>query len=176
MISVPRGRLAASGAAAICLTLPAVSSAAAQAATGSVELRASLIRGLAVSSEGPLSFGGIIPSPTSVATITVSPAGPVTSSLPVQAPSLRPAAPAPFRVIGQANALYLVSLPGSGVITSNGAEMALSDFTLAFPGGGGGQLDASGAQTFRVGATLTVGADQAPGEYVGAYTVTVRYQ
>jgi hypothetical protein len=169
------GSLASGGPAAL-FTLLAAGPAFAQGSTATVELRASLIKGLTVSSEGPLSFGGIVPSPSSVATITVAPSGTVSSSLPIQAPSLRPAAPAPFRVLGQANAFYQVALPASGVISTTGATMRLSDFTLAFPGGGPGQLDASGAQTFAVGATLTVGADQAAGDYVGVYTVTVRYQ
>ena len=40
---------------------------------------------------------------------------------------------------------------------------------------GAGQLDALGNQTLTIGATLNVGANQAPGDYSGSFSVTVAY-
>ena len=55
--------------------------------------------------------------------------------------------------------------------------MAVGTFTSTPTVAAGGTLDALGAQNIYVGATLTVGANQAPGTYTNAtaFTVTVNY-
>lgn len=162
------------------LVLAAGGPAAAQASTATVDLRASLISALTLTAESPLSFGTIIPLQFETATVTVSPAGLVTSSSAVTGPGRETPAPGPFRVTGQANAFFQIALPTAGTIVSGNASMRLSDFVQAVEGGEAGpnlgQLDASGRRTFYVGATLTVNPDQPAGEYVGTYPVTVRYQ
>lgn len=55
-----------------------------------------------------------------------------------------------------------------------GATMTLGSFT-SNPGPTG-TLGAGGSQTLTVGGSLTVKANQAPGDYTGSFTVQVTYQ
>lgn len=65
-----------------------------------------------------------------------------------------------------------ITLPGPTTLASGGATMTLNNFT------------SNPANTFigtterilTVGATLTVGPNQAPGNYAGAFSVTVNYE
>jgi hypothetical protein len=52
--------------------------------------------------------------------------------------------------------------------------MAVSSFTSFPTVGAGGQLT-SGAQTLKVGATITTVASQVAGAYTGTFNVTVAY-
>ena len=164
--------------AAFCgLSIPAQ----AASSNATVLARATLVRSLAVVSQAPLSFGVIAPAGGQSSTVRVSPTGEVTSFPPVTATLAgEPARPAPFLVTGQPGMAYQVETPVSAVLTGSGASMTVNGFVYAFEGsgstGGVGRLDGSGSQTLNMGATLTVGADQAPGFYVGSYAVTVRYQ
>lgn len=80
-----------------------------------------------------------------------------------------------FSVSGDPSATYAISLPGNGVVslTSGPNSMAVNNFTsnpaLA------GQLSIGGAQTVMVGATLSVGGQQASASYSGTFDVTVNY-
>ena len=49
------------------------------------------------------------------------------------------------------------------------------DMTATLTNDGGGALT-GGTDTFNVGGTLSVGANQAAGSYSGTYTVSVNYQ
>ncbi len=71
--------------------------------------------------------------------------------------------------------LAFVSLPGNGsVVMSNGIQrMAVSNFISNAPSDG--NLNAP-TYALQVGATLHVGSNQAPGNYVGNFIVTVEYQ
>jgi hypothetical protein len=50
--------------------------------------------------------------------------------------------------------------------------MALNSFASSPPTG---TLSGGGSQLIQVGATLTVGSSQAPGNYSGSFNVTVNY-
>lgn len=87
------------------------------------------------------------------------------------------AAAAQFTVSGTPNAVFTISLPADGtVLLSDGAShtMALNGF-ISSPNAVG-TLSGGGSQLITVGATLTVGNQQAPGAYSGSFTVTVNYQ
>ena len=62
---------------------------------------------------------------------------------------------------------------GGSVLLADGAghTMTLGTFTNNAPA----NFDGGGNLPFKVGATLTVGANQAPGHYIGTYTVTVNW-
>ena len=76
---------------------------------------------------------------------------------------------------GSDNRAYILSLPpnGSVALRSGANAMALNDFVSSAPGGG---LLPAGAQNISVGATLQVAPGQAPGNYTGAFQVTLEYQ
>ena len=81
---------------------------------------------------------------------------------------------AKFTVSGTANYTYTITLPGSAVVLSSGANNMNA---TAFINSAAGTLSGTGSQIFYVGATLTVAAAQAAGVYTTAtpFNVTVNY-
>lgn len=122
-----------------------------------------------------LDFGTITRS-TSVGYITVTPNGDRTTTGGASVLSSSDFSAAPFSVSGDADAAFSITLPADGTVeltrTGGTEKMAVNGFvhnsTLT--------LSSSGTETFSVGATLTVGASQVPGEYKGSFSVTVAYQ
>ncbi len=75
---------------------------------------------------------------------------------------------------GQIGLLSIVSIGPSPILT-NGTGGTMPTL-LAVNGGTGIRLfPGTGVQTFQVGGTLTVGANQAEGDYTGTFTLTVNY-
>jgi hypothetical protein len=121
-----------------------------------------------------LSFGNFIAS--SGGTITVAPGGGrlQTGSV-VLVGQGSSYAPAQFTVSGTANATYTITLPSNNTVALTDAAshaMALNYFQSNPPTG---MLSGGGSQVIHVGATLTVGNGQAPGNYAGSFNVTVNY-
>ncbi len=82
--------------------------------------------------------------------------------------------PAKFEVSGDPNALYIITLPTSIVITSSaGDSMTVNNFVSA--PSASGQLDQGGRQNLNVGATMNVGSFQPFGAYQGTMATTVEY-
>jgi hypothetical protein len=87
------------------------------------------------------------------------------------------ASAAQFSVTGTAGAVYGISLPANDTVAlsdGNGHSMALNGF--ASSPAARGTLSVGGTQSLSVGATLTVGAAQAPGSYTGSFDVIVNYE
>lgn len=86
---------------------------------------------------------------------------------------------AQFNVTGQGTSTYSINVIGTA-LTSGGNSMAftpISDLTASAVTSGtvtSGALTA-GAQTIYVGGILSVGINQAPGNYAGTITATVEY-
>ncbi len=124
---------------------------------------------------GALSFGAF--SAGIGGTVTVSPLGArsKTGAVVLATQGGTPMA-AQFLITGTPGATYTITLPSDGtVLLSSGAStMALNGFTST-PSGANVPLGGGGTQTITVGATLTVSAYQAPGNYTGAFSVTVNY-
>ena len=83
---------------------------------------------------------------------------------------------ASFKTMGTPGAGYSLVLPADGSVSltrTGGTEtMTIEGFVHSATG----TLDAAtGEETFNVGATLNVGANQAPGQYTGTFTVTAAY-
>lgn len=81
-----------------------------------------------------------------------------------------------FSVTGAPNATFAISLPGNGNVlltSTTGHSMAVRDFTSSSRLTG--QLGSGGSQTILVGATLSVGNEQAPGNYSGSFDLTMNY-
>jgi hypothetical protein len=119
-----------------------------------------------------LSFGQLFVGP-SPGTCVVTPLGTRSSTGGVQLGGGSGVGPASFTVGGDVLATYSITLPGSATMTNGGSSMTVNTFTSE--PSGTGQLDALGNQALSVGATLHVGAVQAPGTYSGTFDVTVAY-
>jgi len=144
------------------------SSVFAASATGNAS--ATIVAPLSITEDVAMDFGSISPDGTSATTVTITPAGAVSSPDGAGIAGGAPAA-GQFTVTGFGTLTYAVSYTG-GNLTGPGANMAVSGFTDSI--GGAGAL-AGGTETFTVGADLAVGINQTAGAYSGTYTVTVNY-
>lgn len=79
---------------------------------------------------------------------------------------------AEFDVTGDGFAAVTITLPATIVLESGAFSMNAS---LSVDPGPNVTIGARGSRRFWVGATLTVGADQPAGNYIGIYSVTVAY-
>lgn len=92
---------------------------------------------------------------------------------------------AEFVGMGQQNGLVTIDLPGTVQLTGPGAPMTMNTLRLDTSPDLGGIIlplfgiyrinPTSGIFDFRVGGTLNVNANQAPGRYNGTFQVTVNY-
>ena len=86
--------------------------------------------------------------------------------------------PALFSVIGDARSNYHVrSIPNSINITKTGGTETMKvtfSFSSNLDGSQHDKLDNNGNGSFKVGGTLTVAANQAPGLYTGTFPVTIQ--
>lgn len=79
------------------------------------------------------------------------------------------------RAAGGVNPAVSISLPaGNSVVLSNGAQRMSAGAFQAWPASIGAVPD--GGIAIAVGATLEVAAGQAPGNYQGAFALTVNYE
>lgn len=149
-------------------------------ATATANISAQIIRPIEISKTADMNFGNIISS-TEEGTVVLS----TDNSTTVTGGAFRPNATlgtitsAVFETTGFANAVYAITLPsGNSVKISNGGtgsanEMFVNTF-LSSPSENG-ILGTDGKQSFNVGATLIVKADQATGVYTGTFDAKVNY-
>lgn len=128
---------------------------------------------IAIVNTQALAFGKFVAG--SGGSVTVSPGGVRSASGGVVLVPSGAGTAAQFAVSGDANLTYAISLPGNGVVslTSGSNSMALNNFTSS--PNLTGALSVGGSQTLAVGATLSVGSNQASGSYSGTFDVTVNY-
>ncbi len=136
---------------------------------GSNSVYLTLYTPISISSSGSLEFGSV--EPTGVAgTVTINPNGTRTASNVILWPSSVSAVT--FNVSGEGSEIYAITLPSSATLTGPSGTMTVDTFTHD---AGGSPALSSGSDTFKVGATLQVGAMQPPGLYTGTFAVTVGY-
>ncbi|MBS1767961.1 MAG: DUF4402 domain-containing protein [Acidobacteria bacterium] len=144
--------------------------------------------GIAVTKSSDLDFGDIVTSASS-GQVTVDPSGRSFTGGASNGP--RPATIAAFNVLGKtggssASRRYQITFlgsgtPGQGAVTLTSGSNSMNASLQAYignsiPANGRGTLDSgTGQQTFTVGGTLTVGANQPDGDYTGIFTVVVTY-
>ncbi|WP_417545413.1 DUF4402 domain-containing protein [Marinobacter sp.] len=130
--------------------------------------------GIAIQNTRALSFGSFVAG--SAGTVTVSTGDVRSASGGVMLIPSSMSTAAQYTVSGDPNATYTIQLPTNDYVklTGPGVDMVLNAFTSS-PSGAAGQLDAGGSQTLSVGATLSVGSGQIPGDYSGSFTVIVNY-
>jgi hypothetical protein len=121
----------------------------------------------------PLAFGSLVAASGGAVVVSVNPParGATGNVFPLRSGTWSAAS---FSVSGDPNASYSITLPANGVVflTSGPNSMAVNSFN-SHPATG--QLASGGTQTLSIGATLSVGANQANGSYSGNFTVTVEY-
>ena len=141
-----------------------------------------VITPLTVTETTALDYGSIAGGSTA-GSVTMSSAGTISAAGGATFVSASASNQATFDITGELNTAITVTLTTAGAQLDDGAGggavMALGTFSnTALPT----TTDGAGAATFDVGATLSVGANQAAGSYTTAlgagapYTVTVNYQ
>lgn len=150
-------------------------SASLTAATVTGNASANVLTPLAVANgTNAMSFGDVAGDASAATTVVLTTAG-TASSVDGASTAGTPTA-GDFDVTGAGTLAYDITLPLDGVVVlSNvaGPDMSVDGFLDSL--GGSGALTA-GAQSFAVGATLTINANQAAALYTGTYDVTVNYQ
>jgi hypothetical protein len=123
---------------------------------------------ITVTENNGMSFGTIKP-PVAGGNVVLSTAGTI-SPAPGFFFAGTPTAGA-FNAHGLAHFPAVVSFSTGDTLTGPGTAMALGKFTS----NAAANFDGKGNLNFNVGATLTINANQAPGNYAGTYTVTVNF-
>jgi hypothetical protein len=146
----------------------------AQSTTGSGNIDAEILTPLTINESTRMNFGRVVSSASggTVTILAASDTANVTGG--VVALGTNPSiARGVFAITGTGNQPYTVTLPASPVnVTSGASTMSVGTFTIQ---GGTSRTLSSGTDTLRLGATLTLGPNQAAGVYTGIYSVTVSY-
>lgn len=146
---------------------------AGQAATATTTVDANIVSTILIVARNGIVFGDIGAS-SIPGTVSIDVDGSRTSTGGASINTNTSGSPASFEVSGDPNALYIITLPKSIVITSSaGDKMTVNRFT-SLPAVNG-QLDAAGRQNLNVGATMNVGSFQPFGAYQGVMMTTVEY-
>ena len=138
---------------------------------------ATIVSPIAITKTVDLNFGNIAAG-VAAGTVVLSPAGvrtPTNVTLPATTGTVTAAE---FNITGTPAYTYSIAIAPASVTITNGANNMTVDTFVSTPAvATGGTLDGTGAQTVRVGATLTVGASQPSGVYTNAtaFSVTVNY-
>ncbi len=153
--------------------LASISARSAHAATTATSVDAIVVSSINLVAQSGIVFGEI--SGSSIAgTVTIDVDGSRTTTGGATVNSNVSATPARYEVTGVPNALYIITLPASVIITSPaGNNMVVDGFRSSPPSTG--QLDSGGRQNLTVGATLRTGNFQPFGVYSGVMATTVEY-
>ncbi len=146
-------------------------SGAAHAADATGDAAASIAVPISIAQNGAgLNFGTVTAS-AALGTVVVTTAGArsVTGGVAELGGTI---AAATFDVTGEGTSAYTITLPSSATLNSGGNSMTVDTFNHD---AGGSPALSGGSDSFNVGATLNVAANQAAGAYTGTYTITVNY-
>ncbi|MBT8317626.1 MAG: DUF4402 domain-containing protein [Lutibacter sp.] len=141
--------------------------------------RCTIIAPIAITAGQDLMFGDVIKGAGDV-TVATNGARTILAAM-ESGTQLGTIQPAIFTVAGEAAYTYAITLPADDTvsITEGTDPMLLKTFTVLTAtdndADADGTLDASGADTITIGATLQVASDQTPGDYVGTFDVTIAY-
>ena len=144
-------------------------------ATGTAQAAANIVTPISITKNVDLNFGNIAAAGTAFTVVLDEESGLRTSNggtgtLPSVTGTVTAAQ---FTVSGLSGATYAVTLPSSIIITYGGTnEMTVNGFES---NSNSTYTLTEGSDTFNVGATLNVGANQVAGAYTGNFNVTVNY-
>ena len=143
----------------------------AQAASDTGTANATIVQAIGISAVNTLEFGDILNGAANTVTVSaLTGARSATDATQLIGGTVQAAS---FSVTGDNNRAYTITLPASATVTGPGAATMTVD-TFTHDAGGAPALTA-GADSFNVGANLTVANGQAAGAYTGTFTVTVNY-
>lgn len=152
-----------------------MSANAQQTSSDFVATNATVITPIVVTGNNPLNFGDIVGT-TAGGTITIATDGSRTASVSdlIMTTQTGTVSAAQFTVTGQDGYAYSIALPTAAYPIDNGATGSMNVDT--FTSNETGTLT-GGSEVVKVGAKLTVGANQEAGSYTSAdgLTVTVQY-
>lgn len=128
---------------------------------------------LRITNQSPLDFGNLLPG-SRLGAYRVPPVG-TPGALDGDGPQQFRGTPRPaeFHTSGTPGADFSIVLPKEIQLSGPGAPLLVKDFTANVPLR---SLMPKDGFTFRVGATLVVPAQQAPGRYAGVFAVSLDYQ
>ena len=161
--------LIAAGAAALTA---GIYSSAVSAATVTANAAANVITPLSISETNGINFGDVSVGTTG-GTVVLDTTGGRTVTGDAEAVSGGTVLSGAYSVTGEGTKAYSITFPLTATISSGGNDMTVNGFNHD---AGATPALSGGADTFNVGATLNIGASQAPGNYTGTYTLTVDYQ
>ena len=167
-------RLLAATAVLAPLLLAAPAAAAPVPASKNDAGKATILKSLSVVKKADLDFGEIVTG--SAGTAVIDPLGGPETTTGTNTPVGTTAHPATFTATGSKNAVVNIKIPTAAVTLTRvggGGTMTVSNWTL--DGKTNRKVPPSQTFDFAVGATLTVGANQAQGTYVGTFDVTIQY-
>ena len=153
----------------------------AQGASQTTDAKAEVITPITLVKSGELDFGKIAIAPGSTGTVVISSDG-ATRTATGNASTISTAFAFPTYTVGGAISLgYTITVPAISVTTtatgtgSKTMTIAPSSKSTSVGVGTAGTLSGTGADTFTVGGTLSMAADQVPGSYTGTFAVSVNY-
>lgn len=147
----------------------AMNASAAQAASATGTAKAKILRQITLANTSDLQYATIISGATA-STVAVSTAYAATCGSGLTCTGTTTAAN--FNIAGTSGAVVLVG--GDSSVTLNGSLGGTMTSTLTYSATNV-TLSATGG-SFQVGGTLSVGANQAAGDYSGTFNVTANYQ
>jgi len=141
---------------------------------------ATIVTPITITKTVDMEFGNAAVQASTGGTVVLATAGTRTATSGVTLPAVTgTVSAAEFTIQGTANYTYAITLPADNTVTiDDGASHSMPVDLFNSSPAATGTLDASGNETLKVGATLTVSAGQTPGTYTtGAtpFTVTVNY-
>ena len=161
-------------AAALCLVATGVNAAPGDSQTVTGTAAVQVAQPARIQAVDDLRFGTIVQPPVG-GIVEVSSAGVVTANIDVSTFPLN-RGPSRFLLVGENNRRFLIFLPTSIVILSNGTSTMRVDRFRMNAVNGSTRFDANGRYNLYIGGRLHVAALQAPGNYSGTFDVEVVYQ
>jgi spore coat protein U-like protein len=158
-----------------------IQSVKAQTQTGSATANATatIVQAISITNLTDLRFGKIVADPTAAGEVAIQTDGTRTIAagnvalVNIQGNDHQAAS---FKTSGLPGATYYLVLPDNGSVELTGPSGSTPMTIEGFVHSATKTLDdATGEETFNVGGTLKVGANQAPGQYTGTFTVTAAY-
>lgn len=156
-------------AALVIFTFASVTVNAQNVAEAESEAAATIVTPISIANTVGLNFGNVAAG-SAAGTVVLSPAGVRTESNVILPSIPGTVSAASFTVTGLSGATYVLTLPTSATITAGSNNMTINAFT-----DNASEVLTGGTETFQVGATLNVDADQPAGIYEGTFDVTVDY-
>ena len=139
----------------------------ANAATATATAKGIILKQITVTKTSDLDYATIVTG-AAASTVVVTPAGARTCGVGLTCTGTQTAAG--FSVLGTIGQVATVTVPATVTLTSGANTMTSTLLSSA------ATLTLVAANSFNVGGTLAVGANQADGVYNGTFTVTVDYQ